>query len=446
MTFRDLNLSNPLLNALDDLGFTQPTPIQEKTFTAMLAGKDVLGIAQTGTGKTLAYLLPCLRQWKFTKDKNPTILILVPTRELVAQIVSEVEKLSKYTNVVVGGAYGGTNINTQALMIANGLDVLVGTPGRLRDLALNGALKLKAVKKLVIDEVDEMLDLGFKPQLTALFDLLPEKRQNIMFSATMTEPVEALIDTYFNYPEKIEAAPTGTPLENIEQKTMAVPNFNSKLNLLVDILETDKTITKGVIFIGTKRLADNLFDHLDARFPDEIGIIHSDKAQNARFNTVLSFQTGLRRLLIATDIIARGIDLSDVTHVINFDTPDDPQKYMHRIGRTGRAEKKGISITFVANYETEFLQAIESLMNYEIPKLPLPENLLLSDILIEEEQPKIQMKTIQVKVAKKDESNAAFHDKSDKRKKVNHKIRRKEAMQIKYGKPQTRGDKFKKKR
>ncbi len=441
MTFRELNINTPLLNALDDLGFKHPTPIQEKTFAVMMSGKDVLGIAQTGTGKTLAYLLPCLRQWKFTKDKNPQIVILVPTRELVAQIVGEVEKLSTYMNLKVGGVYGGTNMNTQALMIAQGLDVLVGTPGRLMDLALQGVLKLKAVKKLIIDEVDEMLDLGFRTQLTTIFDLLPEKRQNIMFSATMTDSVENLIDAFFNSPEKVEAAPTGTPLENIVQSAIFVPNFNTKVNLLEQLLKTHNDMSKVVVFISTKRLADTLFEAMDLRFPEKIGVIHSDKSQNTRFSTVNEFQDGTKRILIATDIIARGIDLTNVTHVINFDTPDEPQNYMHRIGRTGRAEKKGISITFVTEKEREYQAEIEALMQYAIPITPAPDDLVISDILIEDELPKVQMKAITVKIPKKDATNLAFHEKSDKRKKVNNKIRRKEAMKIKYGKPQTRGDK-----
>jgi ATP-dependent RNA helicase RhlE len=445
MTFRELNLNTPLLNALDDLGFKQPTPIQEKTFSVMMSGKDVLGIAQTGTGKTLAYLLPCLRQWQFTKDKNPQILILVPTRELVTQIVAEVEKLTTYMNVVVGGVYGGTNMNTQAMMISQGLDVLVGTPGRLMDLALNGSLKLKGIKKLVIDEVDEMLDLGFKHQLMTIFDLLPERRQNLMFSATMTDSVEDLINVYFNLPEKVEAAPTGTPLENILQSAIYAPNFNTKVNLLDMMLRGNKDMSKVVVFISTKSLANQLFEKMDERFPELFGVIHSDKSQNARFNTVNAFQDGTHRFLIATDIIARGIDLSDVTHVINFDTPDEPQNYMHRIGRTGRAEKKGISITFITEKEREYQAGIEELMNYQIPITPTPDDLVISDVLIDDELPKVQMKNIKVKLVKKDDTNQAFHDKSDKRKKVNHKVRRAEAMQIKYGKPQTRGDKNRKK-
>ena len=256
MTFDDFGLNKPLLNALNDLGYTQPTAIQEKVYSVMMSGRDVLGIAQTGTGKTLAYLLPTLRQWKYSKDRSPQILILVPTRELVVQVVTEVEKLTKYMNVVVGGVYGGTNMNTHIELIRNGLDVLVATPGRLLDLVLNGDLRLKMVKKLIIDEVDEMLDLGFRHQLTSVFNLLPPKRQNLMFSATMTDKVEVLIDDYFNYPVKIEAAPTGTPLENIIQTAYHVPNFNTKVNLLEMILHLNADMNKVVIFTATKKLAD----------------------------------------------------------------------------------------------------------------------------------------------------------------------------------------------
>ena len=443
MTFEDFGLNKPLLNALNDLGYMHPTAIQEKVYSVMMSGRDVLGIAQTGTGKTLAYLLPTLRQWKYSKDRSPQILILVPTRELVVQVVTEVEKLTKYMNVVVGGVYGGTNMNTHIELIRNGLDVLVATPGRLLDLVLNGDLRLKMVKKLIIDEVDEMLDLGFRHQLTSVFNLLPIKRQNLMFSATMTDKVEVLIDDYFNYPVKIEAAPTGTPLENIIQTAYHVPNFNTKVNLLEMILQLDADMNKVVIFTATKKLADELYEKLETKFDDIIGVIHSNKAQNNRFETVKRFQSGHYRILIATDIIARGIDISDVTHVINLDTPDIPENYMHRIGRTGRADKKGVAITFITEKEKEYQAAIEELMQYNIPMIDLPENLEISDVLTEDEIPQVHMKTLQIKLPKKDEGNAAFHEKSAKRQKVNNKIRRRDAMQMKYGKPQTRGAKKK---
>ena len=232
MTFDDLNLNTPLLTALDELGYVHPTTIQHRVFSIVMSGKDVCGIAQTGTGKTFAYLLPCLRQWKFSKDKAPQILIIVPTRELVAQVVESVKALTKYMSLIVTGVYGGVNINTQKAEVEKGVDVLVATPGRLYDLAMNGAFKTKMIKKLVIDEVDEMLNLGFRTQLKNILDLLPERRQNLMFSATITDEVEALIETYFNEPVRVEAAPTGTPLENIIQTTYEVPNFYTKVNLL----------------------------------------------------------------------------------------------------------------------------------------------------------------------------------------------------------------------
>lgn len=446
MTFQDLNLSKPLLNALNDLGYSKPTTIQEKGFSVMMSGKDVLGIAQTGTGKTLAYLLPCLRLWNFSKTRFPQILIIVPTRELVAQVVEEVEKLTQYMNVVTVGVYGGANIRTQAIQISEGLDVLVATPGRLLDLALKGDLALKNIKRLVIDEVDETLNLGFRKQLTSILDILPVKKQSLLFSATITEEVEALIEEYFISPVKIEAAPTGTPLENIIQHAYHVPNFNTKINLLKYILKHGEDMSKILVFTGSKKLADSLYEEIEADFLDEIGIIHSNKAQNNRFNTVKSFQDGTYKILIATDIISRGLDISEVSHVINFDTPDVPENYIHRIGRTGRYDKKGNSITFISPFEMEFQENIEQLMQMSISMIPLPEDLEISEILTDDELPKITMPNVQIKLPKRENVGAAFHEKKDKNKKVNNKIRLKEKMHAKYGKPKTRGQKPKKKK
>lgn len=436
--FSDLNLHSSLLNALDDLGYQYPTTIQQRAFSVIMSGRDVCGIAQTGTGKTFAYLLPLLRQFKFTKEPHPQFLIIVPTRELVAQVVEEAKKLATYMNVVTIGVYGGANMSKQKMEVENGLDILVATPGRLLDLMYEGAFKTKAIRKLVIDEVDEMLNLGFRPQLKSILDLLPEKRQNLLFSATITEEVEALIDTYFNNPEYIEAAPAGTPLANIDQAVYHVPNFYTKVNLLEKLLQEDASMTKTLVFVGTKKFADDLYDHLSGEFPDRVGVIHSNKDQNFRFNAVKQFQSGQYRLLIATDIIARGLDVSEVTHVINFDTPDVPENYIHRIGRTGRADKKGISITFTTEREQEYKEAIEALMKYDIPVLALPEDLEISDVLTEDEKPKVHMKTIQIRQPKV-ERGAAFHEKSAKNQKVNIKVRHKDKMKEKYGKPKTRG-------
>ncbi len=441
MTFDDLNLNTPLLTALDDLGYTNPTTIQHRVFPIVMSGRDVCGIAQTGTGKTFAYLLPCLRQWKFSKDKSPQILVIVPTRELVAQVVASVKALTPYMSLVVTGVYGGVNINTQKAEVEKGVDVLVATPGRLYDLAMNGAFKTKMIKKLVIDEVDEMLNLGFRTQLKNILDLLPAKRQNLLFSATITEEVEALIETYFNDPIRVEAAPTGTPLENIIQAGYEVPNFYTKVNLLEFLLTQDETMTRVLVFAATKQLADQLYEQLEAKFPGTCGVIHSNKEQNHRFNTVKQFHEGNYRFIIATDIVARGIDIAEVTHVINFDTPEVPENYIHRIGRTGRYDKKGIAITFITEKEKPFQTAIEELMKYRIPISPLPANLVISDVLTADEIPKVFMKIIQVKLPNKEEAGPAFHEKSAKNSKVNFIVRKKDRMMKKYGKPITRGQK-----
>lgn len=441
MTFDELNLNKPLLRALDELGFEHPTTIQQKAFSVIMSGQDVFGIAQTGTGKTFAYLLPALRQWTFSKERFPQILIIVPTRELVVQVVSDVEKLTKYMNVVVGGAYGGGNMRLQLEMVYAGIDVLVATPGRLYDLVLKGALKFKAIKKLVIDEVDEMLNLGFRPQLTRILDILPPKRQNLLFSATMTEDVEELMDIFFRNPIKIEAAPTGTPLENIEQIGFNVPNFYTKVNLLELLLSEDESMTKVLVFAETKHLADLIYERLSLKFPDKIGVIHSNKSQNTRFNAVNRFKDNTFSILIATDLIARGIDISEVTHVINLDTPDIAENYIHRIGRTGRADKKGIAITFISKKEKPFQVAIEKLMKCKIPMHTIPENLEISDNLLEFEKDKVEMKSVEVRRPKKEDVGASFHEKSEKNKKTNHSITRADTMRAKYKKPITRGDK-----
>ncbi len=445
MTFKEFNLSNPLWNALEDAKITTPTSIQMKTFPVIMSGRDVVGIAQTGTGKTLAYLLPLIRLWNFTKTRHTSVLIIVPTRELVIQVVESAQMLTKYMNVVTRGVYGGTNLKTQAYELSEGCDILVGTPGRLLDLGYHGSLNLKFVKKLVIDEVDEMLSLGFRSQLQHIFDLLPDKRQNLMFSATMTDDVAQMIEDEFNNPENIEAAPSGTPLDNIKQESYQVPNFNTKVSLLDILLEEHTEMSKILIFVSTKALADELHDRLTEKYDDKIGIIHSNKDQNYRFNAVKNFKTGTTRVLIATDIVARGIDIEDVSHVINFDLPEEPQNYIHRIGRTGRADRPGHAITLVSAFDMDKLEPIESLMNLKIPQMPLPAHLAISDKLIEAEIPEVKMKNFLTKLPEiRDDS--AFHEKKAKNQKVNVKVRHKDKMMAKYGKPKTRGQKQKKKK
>ena len=446
MTFDELNLSRPLLNALSDLGYVTPTVIQQKVFSVVMSGQDVCGIAQTGTGKTFAYLLPCLRQFKFSKERFPQLLIVVPTRELVVQVVDAVKQLTPYMSVEVAGFYGGVNMNPQMDIAAGKLDVVVATPGRLVDIVLSGTLKLKAIKKVVIDEMDEMLNLGFRPQIQHILDLLPAKRQNLLFSATITEDVEQLIATHFNFPVTVEAAPVGTPLKNISQTGYHVPNFYTKVNLLELLLATDSSMTKVLIFVATKEMANQLYEQLEAKYPEQAGVIHSNKEQNHRFNTVKRFKDGTYRFIIATDIIARGLDIAEVSHVINFDTPEEPESYLHRIGRTGRADKEGNAIILIAERERDRQEKIEALMNYQIPILPLPEDLVISDVLTDDEKPEVKMKNFLIKLPSMEESGPAFHEKLAKNKKVNVKIRHADKMMKKYGKPKTRGAKPKKKR
>ncbi len=441
ITFEDLDLSKQLYNSIEELGFTHPTPIQEQSFSVVRSGKDVVGIAQTGTGKTFAYMLPILRDLKFSKQLTPRVLVLVPTRELVLQVVEEIEKLATYINVRVLGVYGGTNINTQKQAIAQGTDIIVATPGRLYDLALSNVLKLKSIQKLVIDEVDVMLDLGFRFQLLNIFDLLPKSRQNVMFSATMTDDVDELITDFFKSPKKVSIAVSGTPLDNIQQISYNVPNFYTKANLLNHLLRDKETFGKVLVFVATKRRADLLFAVVEEAYGSETCVIHSNKTQNYRIRSIRQFDEGSNRILVATDVMARGLDLDEITHVVNFDTPDFPENYMHRIGRTGRAEREGISILFSTEKEQESKQKIESLMDYTIPLVEFPEEVEITKQLTEEERPKEDREISKNRTSLEYVPGPAFHEKSEKNSKTNQGGSYRREIAKKYKKPKTRGDK-----
>jgi ATP-dependent RNA helicase RhlE len=443
MLFSDFNINTPLLNALGDLNITKPTTIQEKAFPVIMSGRDVVGIAQTGTGKTISYLLPCLRQWQFSKEKHPTILIVVPTRELVLQVVDDIQKLTKYMNIRVAGVYGGVNMVQQTPLILAGLDVLVATPGRLIDFALNGTLKLRSIKKFIIDEVDEMLNLGFRPQLVRIIDLLPSKRQNLMFSATITDELRLFIADFFTDPQEIEAARAGSPLENIKQAGVKVSNFNTKVNLLEFLLRTNPGFSKVLVFVSTKKLADDVYELISAKFPDEVGVIHSNKSQNFRLEAFRSFNENRLRVLIATDLVARGLDFDDITHVVNFDMPEVPENYIHRIGRTGRADKKGVALAFITKNDSEIRTQVETLMGMKIQLMKLPEEVEISTELTEYEMPQVVMKNVLTVVTRPEDGGGAYHEKKGKNKKVNIKTRYADVMMKKYGKPKTKGQKKK---
>ena len=419
MNFDELRISKQLINALEDIDIVEPTPIQEKCFPKISSGADVVGVAQTGTGKTFAYLLPIFNSLEFSEQKHPRVLVLVPTRELAVQVRDEAEKLAKYKSYRIKCVYGGANINTQKDNIySEGCDMLIGTPGRIFDIAVTGVLRFPSIKKLVIDEVDEMLSLGFRPQLEQIFEMLPQKRQSMMFSSTLTDEVTSFIQKHFRNPETIEVTRRCTPVEKIEQQVYKLPNFNTKVNFLSDILADAEEYPKVLIFAESKKQADRLFDMLDQKFPDRVGVTHSNKSQNFRFNAVKNFESGKYNILIATDVVARGIDFTDVSHVVNMSPPENPIDYIHRIGRTGRADKDGVSLLLVAPYEEEQYAEVCKLAGSNIVEHEVPESVVISNILLEEEKPTVAHK-IYLKAPSLKNSGGAFHERSDKRKKVN---------------------------
>ncbi|MDC0272342.1 DEAD/DEAH box helicase [Crocinitomicaceae bacterium] len=441
-TFEDFNIKKQLRKAIDELGFEKPTPIQQASYSTILGGFDFVGIAQTGTGKTIAYLLPILQDLKFSDQLQPRVLILAPTRELVIQIVEQVEILTPYISVRVLGVYGGSNnIIAQKQALTQGVDVIVGTPRRLYDLALSNLLRLKSIKKLVIDEVDIMLDFGYKTQLKNIFDHLPAKRQNILFSATMTSYVDELTDGFLINPVKKTISISGTPLDNISQECYAVPNFYTKANLLKHLLEDKIEFSKVLIFVGTKVHADSLFEILNSE--SEISVIHSSKEQNHRTKSIDKFVDGTSRILIATDVIARGIDIEKITAVISFNTPLYPENYIHRIGRTGRAKQQGRSILFYTEKEMVLKEAIEGLMNYTIPISNIPEEIEISHQLIDDEKDK---PVDEINISDKNsmtDSGASFHKKSAKNSKAKtEKKSYNKTLKEKFKKPIRRGDKI----
>ncbi len=440
-TFDQLELTTPLRNAIADMGLSTPTDIQTAVFSVIRSGKDMVGIAQTGTGKTLAYLLPILRDLSFSKQSNPRILIMVPTRELVVQVVETIKQITAYMNVRVLGVYGGVNMAPQQQAALQGLDIVVATPGRLYDLVMTRSIQLKSIAKLVIDEVDVMLDLGFRPQLTNLFELLPQKRQNIMFSATMTEEVDDLIEDTFIVPTRITIALSGTPLENIEQSCYLVKNFYTKANLLGYLLDKREEFTKVLVFVDNKKSADRLFRVIEEELGEEVCVMHSNKSQNYRLRALEQFDNGEFRVMISTDVMARGLDLDKLSHVISFDTPRYPENYIHRIGRTGRANELGKSILFYTPLELEAKDAIEELMQMKISEKKFPSTVPLSKQLTPEERP-IDENTLVGKQKPADIPNPAFHEKKEKNKKVNLGGSYRRELAKKYKKPKTKGDKI----
>lgn len=407
--------------ALEEAGFEEPTPVQEAVFPVIRSGKDMIGIAQTGTGKTLAYLIPLLMKLHYAQGRYPRALVVVPTRELVVQVCESVELLTEYMDIRCIGIYGGTNIRTQQEMVFEGVDLLVATPGRFMDIYMNGIIRTQQVKTVVVDEADRLMDLGFIPQLRSIMDVIPDKHQTLLFSATFSKIVETLSEEFLISPERVEVAPQATLVEHVSQLCYQVPNVMTKINLLKQLLADRDAFTRVMIFTETKKNADRIVDKLQDFWKDELSVIHSNKAQNSRLNALRAFREGRARIMVASDVAARGIDVQDISHVINFDIPSLAEEYIHRIGRTARAGKEGTAISFVSEKEQARWEDIELLIGGKIEVEELPDKLEISDVLLDEE--KIQTSNIVYQKGKY-QGGGAFHSRSAKNSKTQQKVRK----------------------
>ena len=367
-TFADLGLSPKLLNALGKTTLKSPTPIQVQAIPHIMQGRDLMGLAQTGTGKTAAFGLPLLHRLLDIGHppgpKNVRALILAPTRELVTQISDNLTIFTKGTPVKVLTVVGGASLNRQAMALARGADVLVATPGRLIDLLERGDVSLQATGYLVLDEADHMLDMGFIHALRRIAKHIPLKRQTLLFSATMPKDIEEIAATYLHNPVKVQVAPPGKPAEKIVQGVHFIPN-GDKAKLLEDYLKKHPG-EQALVFGRTKHGSEKL-SKLLAQWGFKVGSIHGNKSQNQRDRTLTEFRNGELDVLVATDVAARGIDIPGVRHVYNYDLPNVPENYVHRIGRTARAGAEGNAVAFCAPAEMGELQAIEKLLKKPIP-------------------------------------------------------------------------------
>ena len=410
-TFADFKFNRQILNAIEEAGYTDPTPIQQKAIPPILAGQDVMGVAQTGTGKTAAFVLPLLMKLKYAQGDDPRVLILSPTRELAMQIEAHIQLFAKYTDLRTVVLYGGLGPKTQINELENGADVVVATPGRFLDLYLAGHLVTKSLKVLVMDEADKMMDMGFIGKLHRILEVVPRKRQNLLFSATMSDLVHKIAGDFLAFPTVVEVTEQATPAQTVSQTRYDVPNLKTKINLLQHLLTDDEAVHRLIVFCKTKVVADNVFHFLERKYgADNVRVIHANKGQNTRINSINAFKEGSVRILVATDVAARGLDVSNVSHVINFDVPIVIEDYVHRIGRTGRANQTGDAITFCNPAEEYYIHKIEQLIRQQIPVSTIPEGVFIEKTGFEERQ--AIAREIDAQKRKEDpEFQGAFHEK-----------------------------------
>lgn len=412
--FESLKLNRQLLNAIGELGYETPTEIQQKVIPSALSGQNIIGIAQTGTGKTAAFILPLLRILNYAQGDEPRALILAPTRELVIQIGSVASLMGKYIDLRIVTIYGGKGFSDQKKKLEAGCDIVVATPAQAMELYLSGHLILKKVKHFVMDEAERLLDFGFTGQIYSLLEVLPRKRQNMLFSATFSDRVKKISDDFMEFPVFIDVVPQVKTAAKVEQYLYTVISFQTKLNLLNHLLSDKEIFNKLIIFCKSKKNANRVAEVLQANYEtDGINVLHGDKTQQTRVNAINRFREEQIRILIATDVAARGIDVPGVSHVINFDVPLVYEDYIHRIGRTGRAFASGFSVTFVEPQDEWHIKKIQKLAGISIKRLNMPES-------VEQVQPgkeEIKLREMEIDRQKRKDNpefKGAFHERKSK--------------------------------
>jgi ATP-dependent RNA helicase RhlE len=408
-SFVDLKLNRQLLKAISEAGYNNPTDIQQKAIPRILNGHDVMGIAQTGTGKTAAFVLPILMKIKYAQGDDVRALILAPTKELVMQIAEVTTQLAENTDLRIAVLYGGVGPKQQIATLENGVDIIVATPGRFQELYAKGHIFTKLLKTLVLDEADRMMDMGFMPQIRKILEVIPRKRQNLLFSATMPEKVLELSEDFLEFPEVIEVTPQATPAQTIKQEYFRVANIKSKINLVAYFLE-DESYSRVIIFTRKKQSANDIFKFIERKNLGSVNVLHANKGQNSRIAAMNAFKEGDLRILVTTDVSSRGIDVSEVSHVINFDVPVVYEDYVHRIGRTGRAEMQGVAITLVNKAEEYHLRKIEKIIRQPIPEKKLPEEVQVAKTPFAENQ-EMEREIDHQKRLENPDFKGAFHEK-----------------------------------
>ncbi|HEY4325327.1 MAG TPA: DEAD/DEAH box helicase [Mucilaginibacter sp.] len=411
VSFEDFKFNRQILNAIADAGYTEATPIQQKAIPPIMNGQDVMGIAQTGTGKTAAYVLPILMKLKYAQGDNARALIVSPTRELAMQIEENIKTFAANTDLRAVVLYGGLGPKTQIEQINEGVDIIVATPGRFMDIYLAGHIVTKTLQVLVLDEADKMMDMGFMPQINRILEVVPVKRQNLLFSATMSDKIQELSHNFLEFPTVIEITPQATPAQTVNQQLYHVPNVKTKVNLLKKLLENEGDIKKLMIFCKTRIAAEDVYKFLLRKFGEnEVKVLHANKGQNTRINAINAFKNDEVKILVATDVASRGIDVSDVSHVINFDVPVVIEDYVHRIGRTGRAYQSGEAITFCNPAEEYYVRKIEKLTRQTVPVMDIPADVFVETTPYEEKQE--QAREIDMQKRREDpDFKGAFHEK-----------------------------------